>query len=408
MNNKLMREFEEFEGLTGQNEEVFEIKEEDDSAFQPASASVLSSGDIYYELEKRGLKSTGFPDTDREMLQKAFDEEFKNDLEEMRAKRREKQRKAAQQAGLQKRRMLMEKTLQEEQTELARNHQLGMMIGMIRDNNKTVNAQLRLEINSVSARSLAKSMWTNDTVTCLDLSSNELNDHAGCYLARILKRNETIRKIELDNNNLGPKACVAFGESLLTNSSLVSLSLDSNPIATESDHSGIRSLSEALRANRTMSSLNLWRTGISQTAGSILASSVELNTTLLNCDVGQNGLHPTDIRRIVQALDKNLSNHESAERRRREEEMTEEEKQKRIKEQQDNEIKQEELKKWLQERRDQRAEEKRVLEEQNIIRIQEEIIEKKRLADLRAAEEKKAAEEAAAKKGKKKGKDKKK
>jgi hypothetical protein len=36
------------------------------------------------------------------------------------------------------------------------------------------------------------------------------------------------------------------------------------------------------------------------------------------------------------------------------------------------------------------------------------IIEKKRLADLRAAEEKKAAEEAAAKKGKKKGKDKKK
>lgn len=52
MNSKLMREFEEFEGLVGQNDEVLEIKEEDDSAFQPASASILSSGDIYYEVIK--------------------------------------------------------------------------------------------------------------------------------------------------------------------------------------------------------------------------------------------------------------------------------------------------------------------------------------------------------------------
>ena len=49
------------------------------------------------------------------MLQRAFDAEFKNDLEDMRAKRKEKQRKAAQQAGLMKRRLAMEKMLQEEQ-----------------------------------------------------------------------------------------------------------------------------------------------------------------------------------------------------------------------------------------------------------------------------------------------------
>jgi hypothetical protein len=41
-------------------------------------------------------------------LQRAFDQEFKDDLEDMRIKRREKQKKAAQQAGLMKRRLAME------------------------------------------------------------------------------------------------------------------------------------------------------------------------------------------------------------------------------------------------------------------------------------------------------------
>jgi hypothetical protein len=154
-------------------------------------------------MEKRGLKTTGFIEPDRDLLQHSFDEEFKVDQVELRAKKREKQRKAAQQAGLQRRRMLMEKTLQEEQDELARNHQIGMAIELIKEN--MADKSLRIDVNSVSARSLSKAMWVNNTITCLDLSANELNDHAGTYLARILKRNSHLKKIELDNNNLGPK-----------------------------------------------------------------------------------------------------------------------------------------------------------------------------------------------------------
>ena len=66
-------------------------------------------------MEKRGIKTTGFPDTDRERLQAAFDEDFKKDLEHEKARRREIRRRAAQQEGLMRRRLLMERTLQEEQ-----------------------------------------------------------------------------------------------------------------------------------------------------------------------------------------------------------------------------------------------------------------------------------------------------
>ncbi len=250
----------------------------------------------------------------------------------MKAKRREKQRKAAQQLGLQKRRMLMEKTLQEEQDELAKNHQIGMVIELIKEN--AVGTSLRVSVNSITARSLAKAMWVNNTITCLDLSSNDLNDHAGTYLARILKRNSTLKKIELDNNRLGPKSCQAFGESLMSNTSLVYLSLDSNPIVTENDSSGFRVLADALRVNRTLTSLNLWRTGITESAGKVLASAIDENHTLLFCDNGHNAITVGDVKKITDKLDTNLANFEKNERQRRQNEFDKEQERLKVEEKQ--------------------------------------------------------------------------
>ena len=87
-----MMEFEEFEGLKDDSNNVIveDDKEDEDGSMKPAAASALSSADVLYELDKRSIKSTGFPDTDKDLLQRAFDEEFKTDLEDMKANRREK------------------------------------------------------------------------------------------------------------------------------------------------------------------------------------------------------------------------------------------------------------------------------------------------------------------------------
>ncbi|RYG67906.1 hypothetical protein EON64_06400 [archaeon] len=334
------------------------------------------------------------------MLQRAFEEEFKSELEQRRAKRREQLRKDAQQRGLRQRRLDMERSLQEEQDELARNHQIGMMIDMIKEN--MMGTSLRINVTSVSARSLAKAMWINDTITCLDLSSNDLSDHAGCYLARILKRNSTLKKLELDNNRLGVKACAAFGECLSANTSLVYLSLDSNPIASESDLSGLTSLANALKMNKTITSLNLWRTNIPEAGGNILASALEVNETLLFCDTGHNFIEIGDVKKITDKLDANLAQFEANERVRRRHEEVRGQQRQREEEDESQRSKEVELKKWLEERRDHRSENLRLNEEMRIQRLQEEAEERKRLLEQRLAEEKKAAEEAAAKKAKKK------
>lgn len=184
---------------------------------------------LIMQMEKRGIKTTGFPDTDRDLLQKEFDEEFKADLDNARAVKKEVKRRAARQAGLQRRRMQMEKTLQEEHDELSRHHQTDMLLELVKENKLTPSA--RLDLNSICARSLAKALWVNDTITCLDLSSNDLSDHSGSYLGRILKKNKTIKKLELDNNMFGHLTCIALSEALPVNKSLTYLSLDSNPLA---------------------------------------------------------------------------------------------------------------------------------------------------------------------------------
>ena len=274
------------------------------------------------------MKTTGFPDTDREILQRAFDEEFKRDLEKAKAQRREVRRRAARQAGLQRRRMQMEKLLQEEQDELARNHQISMMIELIKDNK--MGHSSRLVLNSICARSLAKSLWQNNTIICIDLSSNDLNDHSGSYLARILKRNNSIQKMELDNNKFGVQTLVAFGEALKVNTSLQYLSLDSNPLAENGNYNGFVQFGEALAINKTLKSLNLWRVGANSTGGNILARSIEKNHTILFCDVGHNNMDMKDTSRIARQLDKNLSFFESVERRKRAEEVSLEERELKI------------------------------------------------------------------------------
>ena len=281
------------------------------------------------------MKSTGFPDTDREILQRAFNEEFSFKIDEERAKLKERRRRAAQQAGLQRRRMMMEQSLQEEQDALAENHQVSMMIELIKEN--VVSQSIRIDVNSVTARSLAKAMCLNSTITCLELSSNNLNDHAGSYIARILTRNKTLKKLELDNNSLGPKSLLAFGESLKINTTLVSLSLDSNPIFVSpiDDLKGIRALSDALKSNHSLTSLNLWRTGVKVHDGELLASSLDHNRTILFLDIGHNYVKMKDAKRIADKLDSNLAAFEASERVRREEALTEEERETRIQDKKD-------------------------------------------------------------------------
>lgn len=404
MDTKLMTDFEELEGMVDQKEDhdsLVDDNDDDDANFKPQQASTLPSADIYFEMDKRGLKTTGFPDTDREILQKAFDEEFKQDMENARARRREGRRRAARQAGLQRRRMNMERMLQEEETEMARDGQIGLLVSLVKENR--LDASIRVDISSIGARALAKALWENTTITCIDLSSNDLSDHSGSYLARILKKNNTLAKLELDNNNLGPSSAHAFAEALRVNTSLVYLSLDSNPLTAHgSNYTGFVDLTKSLRQNSTLKSLNLWRVGAGTQGGAALANSIRANQTLLFCDVSHNSIDMADVKRIADQLDMNLAAYAAGERSRRNSETMEAVKAQKIQAQREAVTKEEEMKNWLESRRVERSANRMSKELERQLQIQAEIAERERKEAEKREADRKAQEEADAKKKKKK------
>ncbi len=52
MNSRLLKEFEEFEGLSGVplDDTIIEDKDDDDPTFRPAQAATLTGNDIFYEV----------------------------------------------------------------------------------------------------------------------------------------------------------------------------------------------------------------------------------------------------------------------------------------------------------------------------------------------------------------------
>ena len=324
---KLMSEWEEMEGLQENFDNLeFDDKdiEEEVQKYAPPKASQLDPNIVTTTLIEKGYKPSGFNDENIVLLQEIFDRESKIQEEQIRAQRLEEKKKAAQQKGLQKKRMDMEQKLAEEIDELARDLQINAMISCILDNVDMRN--LRISVNSISARALAKAMWSNHTIVCLDLSSNGLDDSAGMYVARILRRNNALQKMEVDNNLFGLNTAKAFAESLMINTSLAHLSLDSNPIFDSSNDegsSGITAFAETLTVNKTIKFLNLWRTGINRRGGEILAEKLELNDNILFCEVSHNGIHMREAIAIAAKLDRNLAAYEMHERNRREILLTE-------------------------------------------------------------------------------------
>ena len=403
-----MKDFEELEGVEDNTDDTNVVDEdEDDEEFRPAQASSLNSADIFYEMEKRGLKSTGFPDTDIEMLQQAFNDEFQNDMEDLKAKRMESKRRAAQQAGMQRRRLMMQQSLHEEEEELASNRNVSLIVDRVKEDNTTPS--IRIELNSVAARSLAKSMWINTTITHLNLSSNQLNDHCGKYLARILNRNNVLNSLELDGNNFGPMTCKAFGESLKLNESLKYLSLDSNPLMTpRADPTEFKEFCSALAVNKNLTSINLFRCGITAEAGKSLVNALEQNPDILFLDIGHNSITMFDQKRFSNAMDSNLKNYEMKMRQKEIDDAKQAEIDTANFNKAEDERKAKELAEWLDKRRAERAEGRRDEHDAELERKKQEAIEAAEFAKKEAARKAAAEAEAEAKKAKKGGKKKKK
>ena len=154
-----------------------------------------------------------------------------------------------------------------------------------------------LELGGPRTRILAAHVAYNNTLTCLHLARKQITDADGVNLALLLHQNKTLRKLLLEGNQLGPKTAKKLGDGLLVNKYLRYLDLESNQLTQDNeDVKGMVVFIEALKKNKTLTSLNVANNKLDQDMGKEFKQCLEHNMTLIDFEFGFNNFHLNEVR----------------------------------------------------------------------------------------------------------------
>ncbi|KAG6618837.1 NLRC3 protein [Phytophthora cinnamomi] len=193
-------------------------------------------------------------------------------------------------------------------------------------------------ISQLACCALLRAMRNNTNVTSLDLSNNALTDVVGVAIGNMLTVNKKLQVLDLGFNHLTNISLQPIGEALRTNTVLTSLMLNSNQVfqlpkelpAGNGSSSGsavasetkpgspsklpphlaeafahVVTFTDAIVVNNSLTSLNLFNTGIAHEVGRSLAHALAKNSSLISVEIAGNTLNQSDLASIASSLKKN-------------------------------------------------------------------------------------------------------
>ena len=335
----------------------------DATTVEPMSAFSLTSAEVMAELQKRGQAAKGFFNDDAKSLQKLFDDEHEARVESLRKSHEARKLETRLSKARHRHRIVIHRKLREEAETVVGDPDgdLVSWLGLSQENETPPSVHLSAVLKSsrlsdAAGRTLAKVLWSNRSVTSLDLCRANLDDATAAYVARATRApGSKVVKLELDGNDVGPRTCAELAEGLGRNATLRALSLEGNDLTRRGKIAKpFDALCAALAGARGLTRLNLWRCGLGEGHGKTLASGIAANDLLILVETGGNDVATEDQRVINDALRKNrdalderttTAKHEARRKRSEEEARALEEKRRE---------KEEEVDAWIEQRRAER------------------------------------------------------
>ncbi len=155
---------------------------DDGAELRAPQAAELSARQIVEEMERRGLKPTGFVEDDTKKLQVVLDLEFETDKAEiMRERRAIAERKRAEEDALRLQRF-MEKCAREEAEALHADEHAAFLTDLAHNNSTPAEVVFRALPNAV--RAFVKSLATCSSLLYLDLCNCNLGDDVGAEVSK--------------------------------------------------------------------------------------------------------------------------------------------------------------------------------------------------------------------------------
>ena len=151
---------------------------------------------------------------------------------------------------------------------------------------------------------LARALCFNCTLTCLDLSRNNINNSGAVALGDALLTNCTLTELYLIENNIGKIGAVALGKALESNRTLNHLNLQGNR---NIGNSGTAAIANALRSNDScrLTRLDLSGSQISSSGASHIADALQTNCSLTHLGWSCNEVKSSGASAFAKALHSN-------------------------------------------------------------------------------------------------------
>ena len=155
-------------------------------------------------------------------------------------------------------------------------------------------------LRSSDMQSLGQMLTSNNTLSVMDISNNDIGPDGCQYLADC--RNISLNKLIIRWCNLRVSGADKIG-IMLCHSSITSVDLSANSIGDV----GMVKLVEHLKSNKTIKHLDLWGNGITSNGASHLRKLFSLNHTTVNSiELGDNPLKDEGVDLILQSITINM------------------------------------------------------------------------------------------------------
>jgi Ran GTPase-activating protein (RanGAP) involved in mRNA processing and transport len=156
---------------------------------------------------------------------------------------------------------------------------------------RVLHAHGKLDLSSKGidyskAKTVAKELADNMTVTTLVLNRNRISSLGSPDIAEALKKNRILTSVELDDNFLHDTGSLAIAAMLRENCVLMKLSLNGNDIGLAS----ATAIAESLRKNSTLKELGLGRNRIFNDGAAAIADALSYNTAVDRLGLDGNGI----------------------------------------------------------------------------------------------------------------------
>ena len=144
------------------------------------------------------------------------------------------------------------------------------------------------DIGDDGAKLLATIIKKRTTITSISFRSCKIGDEGAKALTEVIKSNADCRinKFELRENIFGIEGTSAIAQMLTTNNSITELNLSCNEIENE----GIEILVEGIKSNHTIRSISLNAISIDSDGVKPLANLIQTSTTLISLEIGSNSI----------------------------------------------------------------------------------------------------------------------